>query len=288
MPSVMSRPLPTTNPGRLLDSVRPLERGEFLALLLLLGFGSAITDRVIISLNAGFATAFAGTFDISAVVWGAAWIGTGMLLEAGSGRVRRSDWLVALAAIPAILAPFQLINWIALTCLAGYVVATAEKGGGARRGGYIFLALTFPMFWSPRIFGLFSEQVLSADAVLVSWIVGTERVGNTIPFPDRPGFIYIAPGCSSLANISLAVLCWVVFAQMSRRAATLRDVGWCLAACTGVVAINVARMGLIGLYPDHYDAIHNYPGALVAGYATLALMLGVCAVWKRRELFGVS
>jgi hypothetical protein len=50
------------------------------------------------------------------------------------------------------------------------------------------------------------DLILQPDAILVSLIVGTERLGNTVGFADSSGYLIILPRCSSLAAVSLAVL----------------------------------------------------------------------------------
>ena len=278
--------LPSTRAGRLAEAPA---RHELLFSALMLACASAMSDRVLTAVEAGWITAATNTFYVSAIVWGALWLAGSLVLDPGKEPVayaRRSDWIAIALALPAILAPFLLLNWMALTGLAIYVVFTSASRSRQQRGALIFLALSVPMFWSPRLASLASEVVLAVDAEFVSWILGTERVGNTVPFPGGSGYLYIAPGCSSIANVSLAILCWVAFGQFSNRGATLRDGVWLAAACAGVVAINVSRISLIGFFPSWYDFIHNSAtGTMIASYATLAVILTICGFWKRREIF---
>ena len=59
------------------------------------------------------------------------------------------------------------------------------------------------------LFQLFANFILAVDASLVSWLLGTHRTGNLVEFADKSGQLVIFPACSSLANVSLAFLCWV-------------------------------------------------------------------------------
>lgn len=274
--------------SRWCSSARVIARHEFLFWALLLACASALSDRLVNALEEGWLTATVNTFYVSAVVWGALWLAGSLVIDPGEeaiDSVRWSDWTAVTLALPAILAPFLFLNWGALTCLALYVVLTSKSRCRQQRGALIFLALSVPMFWSPRLANLASEIVLSIDAEFVSWILRAERVGNTVALSDGTGYLYIAPGCSSIANVSLAMLCWVAFGQFSNRETTSRDAIWLGAACSGVVAINVARISLIGLFPTWYDFIHNSaPGTLIASYATLAVILAICGAWQRREI----
>jgi hypothetical protein len=46
------------------------------------------------------------------------------------------------------------------------------------------------MLWSRLVFAMLNDLILQADAILVSLIVGTERLGNTVGFA-------VAGGCLS-------------------------------------------------------------------------------------------
>ena len=57
------------------------------------------------------------------------------------------------------------------------------------------------MFLSRLVFAMLSDLILQADAILVSSIVGTERVGNTVGFADDSGYLVLFPVCSSPAPL---------------------------------------------------------------------------------------
>jgi hypothetical protein len=154
-----------------------------------------------------------------------------------------------------------------------------------RRAAFVVVAVTVPMFWSRLLFMTMSDLLLQADAVLVGWIVGTERSGNAVMFADGWGYLFIAPGCSSLTNVSLAVLAWVLFTQALGRRVGLGDVGYCLAGCAAVVLVNVVRIGLIGLHREHFELIHGPVGGSIAGFFALAAIFGINMIGARRELF---
>jgi exosortase/archaeosortase family protein len=93
----------------------------------------------------------------------------------------------------------------------------------------------------------------------------------------------IYPACSSFANVSLAILCWVTFSQVTRYAGSRSQaVGWCLLACASVLLINVTRISLIGFFPHYYDLLHGPIGTSVAGWLTLAASVAICAIGVKR------
>jgi exosortase/archaeosortase family protein len=125
---------------------------------------------------------------------------------------------------------------------------------------------------------------LRGDAILVSWIVGTQRIGNTIGFADNSGYLYVLPACSSLAHVSLAILGWALFTQVLARKPSLKDVWWCLAACLAVIVINVTRMALMGLHPENFELLHGIVGANIAGFLILASIVGINLIRFRGDL----
>jgi exosortase/archaeosortase family protein len=169
-----------------------------------------------------------------------------------------------------------------------YGLRCFEAGAPARRAAFVILAVTVPMFWSRLVFAMLSDWILRADAILVSLIVGTERVGNTVGFADNSGFLFILPACSSLADVSLAVLGWALFTQALTRRPSLKDVWWCLAACSAVIVINVTRIALIGLHPEHFELIHGAVGAGVAGFLALVAIVGINLIRVRGDHFARS
>ena len=95
----------------------------------------------------------------------------------------------------------------------------------------------------------------------------------------------IFPPCSSLGNVTLAFLCWVTLSQLVRYRKSSNGFFWCLLACAAVVAVNVTRMTILGLSEWHYAAFHNEWGDAVANIIMLSLVVGICALGVRRELF---
>jgi hypothetical protein len=93
------------------------------------------------------------------------------------------------------------------------------------------------------------------------------------------------PPCSSLANVSLAFLCWVTISQFVGHKKSAYDILWCLLACASVVAVNVIRISLMGLSLLRYNEIHNPWGDAVVNTIILGLTIGVCILGVRRELF---
>jgi hypothetical protein len=260
-------------------------RGEFFAALLILGCVNGLGSRIIQSIHQlGWADALSGTFEISAIVWLSCIAGISVILHDRTGKIRSADIAVGAGFLFLVILPIGPLSWLAVTALCLYTLVSTTDSS-LRRGALILLATTVPMLWSRLLFQFFANPILEADASLVGWLLGTHRTGNMVEFADGSGLLVILPGCSSLANVSLAFLCWVTISQVVSHKKSAYDFLWCLLACASVVAVNVTRISLMGLNHVQYDEIHNHWGDAVANIIILGLTIGFSVLGVRRELF---
>jgi exosortase/archaeosortase family protein len=182
-----------------------------------------------------------------------------------------------------IVLPIGRLSWLAMTILSVYVLLFSNPSSSRRRGAIILLATTVPMLWSVLLSRYFSSFILEIDASLIGWVLGTGNFGNVVRFADQSGSLVITPYCSSLANVSLAVLAWVTISQWLPRRSSPKDVYWCFLAVASVVVINVARISLMGLSQTHYESVHNSWGNAVVSLLTLGVTVGFCLVGVKRD-----
>jgi exosortase/archaeosortase family protein len=228
----------------------------------------------------------AAALSVSAVVWFACFAALSLVLrKSGDEAVKTVDGLVGFAVLFLVAVPFKELSWFALAALALYVFWISEAGSTIRRGALIFLAITVPMCWGPLVLHAFAQPFLWTDALFVSNLIGTERTGNLVKFADGSGYFQIFPACSSYHNMSLAFLAWISVSQFVERKWSPQDLVWCLLAALSVLAVNVTRIGLIGLYRDHFETIHGPFGAAIADTVSLSLILAICLLGVRREIF---
>lgn len=238
--------------------------------LLIVGFANGTSERIGNEIHRnGLIAALFNTFGISIVIWAAAALALSLLLRAEWEPARKMDYAVAVIASIAFLVPVPSASWLALAGIAAYLTLTSDTHGQMRRAAVVIGAMTVPMLWARLLFAAMSNTILEIDAKLVSWIVGTQATGNTIPFADGTGVLFLEPGCSSLTNLSLAILCGVLFIKGYNQAWSVATVGTVALACAATVAINVVRIGLIGIFPDYYDVIHGQIGATLAQWVTI-------------------
>jgi hypothetical protein len=266
-----------------------MPRNEFFTGLFLLGCTNGLAARAIQSVNnLGWVEALLRTFDISVIVLLACLVGLELIFRGTPEKadfVRPSDIAFGIGYLLLVALPISGLSWLAVTILSLYILCFVSGPSLRRRGAIILLTLTVPMLWSRLLFQLLANSILAIDASFVGWILRTNRTGNMVEFADNSGSLVILPGCSSFANVSLAVLCWVTISQLVCHRWSPVDVLWCLFACVSVIAVNVTRMCLMGLSGSHYDAIHGTLGDTVANLIMLGLTVGISMLGVRRELF---
>ncbi len=253
-------------------------RGTLLGSLAAAGLANGLLNRVIDAVaSEGLAGGIAGTFGISALVWIAASICVAQAWTAKPEPAGAWDIACAWIAAAMLCVPSDIVSWVTVSGVALYFIRRTTPSSALRRAAVILLAITIPCFWSRILFALLSDTILAADAFLVSTAIGTERSGNVFETADGTGAIWIAPGCSSLANVSLAILCWTLFvnARPGNRIKATNAVVWCGLSATVVIAINVGRMALVGLEPQFYEAVHGRVGSAIAGWLTLGAMVAI-------------
>lgn len=226
-----------------------------------------------------------GGFGVSAIVWVAQYVAVSdMLSERRAGRTDPIDVAVFASLAAMIAAPVEGAAMAAQSLLCLYLLQRAPQAAVAlRKAAWLGLIATAPLLWGPALLAVFSDVALALDATLAGLITGTEVVGNVVAQPDGLGYVKISRPCSSLSNMSLALLCWATALHVSgRRYGGYRFV-WAVATMAPVVALNVGRIAAIAYFPEHYDLIHGPDGEAVAGVLTLGLIVGMCWLGLRRE-----
>ena len=262
-----------------------LPRNELFAGLYIVGCANGLLGRMIQSLHFDGWTGAILAVDINVIVLFAAFAGVSALLGEKKDDIRAADFAVAVIFLGLVSLPIFPLSWVAVTGLSLYILLSANDGSERRRGALILLALTGPMLWSRLLFQFFAKTILDVDATLVAWLLGTERVGNMVHFADGSGYMVVLAPCSSLANMSLAFLCWVSITQWAKHRWSAMDLVWSSLACASVIIVNVTRISLMGVSRGHYEAIHNQWGDLVVNSLMLGQMVGFSVLGARRELF---
>jgi hypothetical protein len=281
--TAVSNELGTQKSGLLAALRHSISRDEFFAGLYIVGCINGLGGNIISSLQGGDWTG--GLQNISVIVLFACVVGVSCFLRSKDDEIISRDLGVALAFLVLIVVPVREVNWVAVTGLSFYILLFANDRAARKRGALILLAVTVPMIWSKLLFSFFSQIFLDFDATLAGWMLGTHRAGNTVGFLDGSGDLVILPACSSVANVSLAFLCWVSVSQWTGHKPSRLDVLWCLLACCSVIALNVTRISIMGLNHWYFVTFHYGWGAMAFNAIILVCTVGITMLGVRRELF---
>lgn len=263
--------------------IRPLARADVALAVALAGLANGMASRAITSVaEMGWHAALFATFDISAIIWFGCFILVKRLLSAPRHPARALDLTLAAACALAFLLPVGQASWIALSIFALHLILSGPRSG-LRAPGILLLAVCLPMFWARMGLSLFSGPLLNADAAMVAAVLGRPAVENTVPLADGSGVLWIAPACSSIINVALAVCCAALFVTLNGLVWTWRLAAWTLATCVAVAAVNIGRLCLLAQFPASFETLHGPEGG--AGFALLILgvMVGMMALAVKHE-----
>lgn len=225
---------------------------------------------------------------ISGVIWFALYAALTIGLNSGGNAVSREDGLVLAVAVALSIAPFATAAKAALELVALYLVTTSYADENSKRVGIILLGLTGPLVWGRVLLEAFAMPLLSIDARLVGDAIGSPVHDNIVRFAHSPKQFLIGIPCSSVHNISLAIVLWSTGAALFRVRFDARYVGWGMAMIALMFGLNIIRLSLIGLFPDSFVFLHDGVGADLFGWAGLVgagtlAFLGVSGAVARQK-----
>jgi exosortase/archaeosortase family protein len=237
--------------------------------------------------EAGLAAAAMNLFGVSAILWVALAAALALLSDRAERRpLIRGDLPVAALACLAALLPVATAASLALALVSLWVIATSPPRSPLRRAAIIFLAVTGALLWGRLMLATFSGPLLSADALFVAKLIGATHQGNTLWIGgDKWSGIVVAPGCSSMQGMSLALVFWATVNQYFDVRFGWRPALYCLAALAGTIAVNVLRIGAMLRWPEHLEEIHHGWGYHIAMWTTLVLVVAICLTGARRQVF---
>jgi exosortase/archaeosortase family protein len=206
---------------------------------------------------------------VSAFVWFALYaVGRIALDDAARRPASGLDRTVAGLGLLAAFVPIDWAGSFAVLAIGLYLALTGAAGTAERRLAIVLLALTGTLIWGRVLIRLVAPSILDLDAAFVGMVSGTGASGNLIGFRGGGHFI-LGPACSSVHNMSLAILFWGSLGQLLGQPVTRRSLLVCLAGVATMFAGNVVRLTLIALYPAAFDWLHDGGGAQIFSWSSL-------------------
>jgi exosortase/archaeosortase family protein len=250
--------------------ILPINRAAAFAGAGVLAAVNALAAQIISGFSRGPTIGNLGSLaGISAVIWFALYAALKIGWDAGREPLRRLDWLVIAFVIAASMVPLSDAARGALLVCAFYAFVTTRPGEPARRVALLLAALTGTLVWGPLILNVFAGPLLALDAQIVSRAIGSSVDGNVVQFTHSGSTFLVATGCSSIHNISLAIVLWCAVVALFNLRPDARLIGFGVAMMAFMFALNTARLCAIGLYPSEFEFLHTGVGAALFGWAGL-------------------
>lgn len=224
----------------------------------------------------GWLVALTRLFGVSAIFWFACY--ALWALASRKDALSRGTWsdLVVVSGLVAIaMSPFSAASALALTGGAVWLTYSSSSGSADRAVGIVMLGMAAHLVLAPIILTVFGPFILAVDTQFAAIFAGTAAEGNVLAFRGAPGGVVVFGGCSSIGNMSLCVLMWVVLVQLLGVKVDRRLLGYALASMAALFTINTVRLVSFVWFPDHVDVIHHGYIAEIFGWTSLIVMAAI-------------
>jgi hypothetical protein len=249
-----------------------LARGDIFAVLFAVAMLNSVALRMETSLAAGPVFALVTLLDVNAALWFSLYaIFRIALADEIREPARPGDKYVAAILLAASLVPVMLASAAALFAAAIYLLRATAPKTPLRKIALVGLAATGPLLWGPICLQIFGPEITRIEALLIGTATGLPTDGNVFRSFDGSATFVVAGGCSSLANISMALLLLVTLTQLLDIPLTKRVVPIAIAAVAATILVNTTRLACLGLSPDHMVYLHTGGGAQLFGWASFIL-----------------
>ena len=235
---------------------------------------NALADPILSSLrDAGLFGTLISLAGVSAVIWFALFAVLRIALEPvalEAAAWHRADMAALMSILALTLFPAPWPATLAVFAAGAWLFATAD-GNRSRRVALVLLALSGPLLWGRVILTLFAPVLLALDGHIVGALAGTAATGNTVGFVGNGARFIIGGPCSSVHNISLAILLWSsIIALLDLRVDRPLIIAG-VVAMAGMFALNIVRLTAIAYFPADFDSLHLGTGATLFSWAGLLL-----------------
>ena len=191
----------------------------------------------------------------------------------------RWDALALLLYAVGVMVPSSGFSAIAIMALGTWELLRRPRDIHYRAGVIIFIAAGARELWVATAMKMLSPWLLHIDAVLarttLGWLGHSAVVTGNLIETDQGMVLAVLMSCSSFANISLALLTWLVLTRWLRPHFERRDLAAALLVTLAVIIVNLTRLTIMGLGPVDYELAHGPIGQTTTELAILLATLGV-------------
>lgn len=175
-------------------------------------------------------------------------------------------YVVLLAVVILLCVPSAQVSWIAMFMLSIFMLIQDKSYHHYRYSLYILLALSANELMTYLLIKFMTMPILSIDVMLTAsalkLLTGVGSAEGNIIFGPAEHQLMVLRGCSSLSNVSIAILLWFSIARVMRMPFGKHDIIMLLIIGFSVISINIARLTWMALDVDMHAWFHQESGEL--------------------------
>ena len=268
----------------------PLSRHRLLALIALIGCLNGLSRPILLSLSEQNAfDALLHGFNLNLFVVIAIIVALRFIIGAtGNHSLTMTDKAIILLCLMAFCVPSAMVSWIVLAAFALWY------GWHYRRHSQIYAGFLVLFAVSARepvvmiLLKTFASSVLSLDALLAQTLANlagfvSERSDNLITTQAGRSILILAP-CSSVSNLSIIWLGWLVAARSLSHRWQQRDATVLLTLTVMVLALNWLRLAMLTLSQEVYHWLHGEAGKAAYELTLILLMFIIIRRMYAKEM----
>ena len=262
-------------------SLPALGRNRLIVVLLAIGTANALIRPAIEAIEeSGAAPAIGGGLGSGWPVYlgllGAVVLGLRSKIERA---IDRWDLAAMLAFVSGLMVPSSSVAAIDVMALGAWETLRRPRDVHYRAAIIIFMAAAARELWVATVMKMLSPVLLHIDAVLtrttLGWLGHPSVVTGNLIQTDQGMVLAVLMTCSSFANISLALLTWLVLTRWLRPHFHRHDLAAALLVTLSVIVINLTRLTIMGLGLSYYELAHGPIGQTATELAILIATLAV-------------
>lgn len=264
-------------------------RTLYWACLIAVGALNAFIKPIIQSIeHSGFWPASLNLFDIHPVMVGVIVLVIALIYDPHSKQsLTQRDLVVGLFLLAGLLIPSATMSWLFLGLFAAVLSTDKTITPTQRNAAIILMVAGFREPIMTFLLQVFNAQILTLDARLTAQLLSVfhENVtaqGNMILAIDEVRLVVLT-SCSSLANLSFALLFWFAinrtFSSKLTKDMLLSGVGILMS----MVILNVIRLTMMASSSEQYAIIHETVGKTVFAVIMVAMVFMITA-WGIRNV----
>lgn len=253
-----------------------------IATLLINGYTGQVLQ---IASQVGFTEGLYSVFEISVFELIAAFVALWRLLDSRDVQADWIDYIVSFLTFCVALLPDHRLCWGVLGIFATYLLLRANSIS-VRSAAIILSSLAVANFGGKLLLSLFAQPLVRFDAMATYALAKPFDLGlvvhhNTL-ITERDHTLVIMKGCSSVSNMSQALLAWAAIPRIFRPDFTAAD--WILAPCIAllVALINVVRMALMLVSEEWYLFFHYGYGGSAIDWLTFCVVSSISYMGGQR------